>query len=83
MPNEYEARLEREVWGCVKYIGIPYETVMKMPIYKRKDYIRLHNEEQEGITKQREKDNSKNTVSGMMINDYAKLEQANNDNRQY
>lgn len=83
MPNEYETRLEREIWGCVKYIGIPYETVMKMPIYKRKDYIRLHNEEQEGIARQHNKDSSKSTVSGMMINDYAKLEQANKDNRNY
>lgn len=82
LPNEYEARLDREIWGCVKYIGIPYETVMRMPIYKRKNFIRMHNEEQEGIKQKEEAANNKNKVNGELINNFAKMEQANQINRE-
>ena len=83
MPNEYEAKLDKEVWGCVKYIGIPYETVMKMPVYKRKNFIRMHNEEQAGIDHKRNLEENRNKVSGELINDYAKLEQANKINKNF
>jgi hypothetical protein len=43
LPNEYERQLKEEIWGCFKYIGIPMETLMNMPISDRKYYIMLHN----------------------------------------
>ena len=44
LPNEYERQLKEEIWGCFKYIGIPMETIMSMPIQDRKFYIIKHNE---------------------------------------
>lgn len=43
LPNEYERIFKEELWGCFKYIGIPMETLMNMPIADRKYYIMLHN----------------------------------------
>lgn len=38
-----------EIWGCVKHVGIPYDTVMRMPIHNRRYFIMRHNEEQERL----------------------------------
>ena len=43
LPDEYERSFKEELWGCFKYIGIPMETLMNMPISDRKFYIMLHN----------------------------------------
>ena len=43
LPNEYERIFKEEIWGCFKYIGIPMDTLMNMPIADRKFYIMLHN----------------------------------------
>lgn len=43
LPTEYERTFKEEIWGCFKYIGIPMETLMNMPISDRKFYIMLHN----------------------------------------
>lgn len=43
LPNEYERIFKEELWGCFKYIGIPMETLMNMPISDRKFYIMMHN----------------------------------------
>jgi hypothetical protein len=43
LPNEYERIFKEELWGCFKYIGIPMDTLMNMPIADRKFYIMLHN----------------------------------------
>jgi hypothetical protein len=47
LPSEYERSLRDEIWGCFKYIGIPMETVMRLPIQERKYYIHKHNKEVE------------------------------------
>jgi hypothetical protein len=43
LPNQYERIFKEELWGCFKYIGIPMDTLMNMPIADRKFYIMLHN----------------------------------------
>lgn len=43
LPDEYEKNFKEEIWGCFKYIGIPMETLMNMPISDRKFYIMMHN----------------------------------------
>lgn len=79
MPNDYEETLNNEIWGCVKFVGIPYDTVMSMPVYKRKDIIRRHNEyvEEENRKYGGEGQHTEN------INQYAKMDQQNKANRGY
>ena len=73
--SESEKNLVDEIWGCFKYIGIPIETLKKMPTRERKYYIQMHN-------KQTENDNSKRnkTHNNMNLNSYAKMEQSNLQN---
>ena len=42
-PNFAQA-LKEELFGCFKYIHIPYSELMAMPTKDRKYYIRKHNE---------------------------------------
>ena len=39
-----EQYLKEELWGCFKYIKIPFETLYRMPVRERKFYIQKHNE---------------------------------------
>lgn len=61
-----------EIWGCVKHVGIPYDTIMKMPIQNRRYFIQRHNEEQDKISK--EVNGNKNTTSffGENVNGFSK-----------
>jgi hypothetical protein len=43
LPSEYEKSFKEELWGCFKYIGIPMDTLMNMPVSDRKFYIMMHN----------------------------------------
>lgn len=43
-PNA-ERYLKEELWGCFKYIKIPFDTLKKMPTRDRKFYIKRHNEQ--------------------------------------
>ncbi len=40
---DYDKNLAEELFGCFKYIGIPINTLYKMPIRERKFYIARHN----------------------------------------
>lgn len=42
-PN-FAQTLREELFGCFKYIHIPYSELMNMPTKDRKYYIRRHNE---------------------------------------
>ena len=42
-PN-YQTTLKEELFGCFKYIHIPMDTLMKMPVKDRRYYIKRHNE---------------------------------------
>lgn len=70
LPSEYDRYYKEEIWGCFKHIGIPMETLMKMPIQDRKFYIYKHNTEQNELM------NSSNNKNGSSdINKYAKESQ--------
>jgi hypothetical protein len=43
LPSEYEKSFKEELWGCFKYMGIPMDTLMNMPVSDRKFYIMMHN----------------------------------------
>lgn len=40
---EYENNLKEELFGCFKYIGIPFDVLNTMAIRDRKYYINQHN----------------------------------------
>lgn len=69
-PN-YEQNLKDELFGCFKYIGIPFDTLERMPVRDRKYYINRHNK----IT---EEENNKhkhtNTITGDMINAFTDID---------
>lgn len=60
-PN-FAQTLREELFGCFKYIHIPYSELMTMPTKDRKYYIRRHNE----VTNE-EKEKSNSTSSTMTI----------------
>jgi len=41
---DFAKTLREELFGCFKYIHIPYSELMTMPTRDRKYYIRRHNE---------------------------------------
>ena len=36
-----------EIYGCVNYLNLPYDTVMNLPVYVRKFWIKKHNRQVE------------------------------------
>lgn len=70
-----DKNLWEELWGCVNYLKIPFETVMSMPVYIRKFWILKHNE----ATSQQNSGSGGKTASidGQSINAYAQIEQGN------
>jgi hypothetical protein len=62
---------KEEIWGCFKYIGIPMDTLMNMPISDRKFYIMLHNKT-EG---QRSDDNVSQEMSTNDVEKYNMMRQ--------
>lgn len=84
LPDDYEQRLQDEIYGCFKYIGIPIETVYHMPVQNRRYFIMRHNAEQEHAIAEQEslaRQNSNTTRTNSGLNTYAKLEQQNNRRR--
>ena len=82
LPSDYELALQEELWGCFRYIGISYDTLLKMPIQQRRFIIMKHNEEQEGITKERERQKHGGNsvmVNGESVNYFAKMDQNANE----
>lgn len=78
MPDKYEESFWEEIWGCVNYIKIPYETVMNMPVRERKIWIQRHNIEQERL---KGNDNHNGVdITGEAINKYASMEQKKKEN---
>jgi len=62
----YSKTLKEELFGCFKYIHIPYSELMKMPTKDRKYYIRRHNE----VTS---KENEEGTSTGLSIEEMQDL----------
>jgi hypothetical protein len=66
-PN-YERNLKDELFGCFKYIGIPFDILDRMPTRDRKFYIAKHN----GIMEE-EKSHDVSKVNGEMINKFTDM----------
>lgn len=68
-----------EIYGCVNYLNLPYETVMNLPTYVRKFWIKKHNRtvEEEEAEMERAKlgQSSGEMISGEGINAFAEREQ--------
>lgn len=68
-----------EIYGCVNYLNLPYDTVMNLPVYVRKFWIKKHNysvEEQNAeIEKEKLKNSGGSFISGEGLNAFAELEQ--------
>ena len=67
-----------EIWGCVKYIELPYEVVWNMPVYIRKLWISKHNKEN-NPNKNQESEGF-DILNSSTINTYAALEQTKQAN---
>lgn len=73
--EDTEWALWEELFGCVEYLKIPYDTILRMPVHVRKFWINRHNQ---AIKKEKDvKDGYTRTVEGVGVNAFAALEQAN------
>ena len=72
--SQYELAFWNEIYGCVNYLNLPYETVMNMPIYVRKFWIQKHNKMAEEREQPTNSGNGK-TITGEALNDFAAIEQ--------
>ena len=61
-----------EIWGCVKHVGIPYDTVMRMPIHNRRYFILRHNDEQEKISSSLDKNKGSTQFFGENVNSFSR-----------
>lgn len=73
--------MKDEIWGCTHYMGIPLETVMRLPIQDRRYYIQKHNAEQAALKTRYEKQSGYHSYDGETINQFARNEQENIKNR--
>lgn len=77
--SEYERSFWNEIYGCVTYLNLPYDTVMNLPVYIRKYWIQKHNhraEEEEEEKNMQEWMGKGGKTSGIALNGFAKAEQA-------
>jgi len=77
---EYEASFWEEIYGCVNYLNLPYDTVMNLPIYIRKFWIRKHNQKANEEEENAENMTAGNKVGGVALNAYARIEQGSEKN---
>ena len=75
---DYEGNLKEELFGCFKYVGIPFDVLDRMPTRDRKYYIMRHNRsvEEENARMKHEMGEHSNT-NDVDIDAYTKLEQSN------
>jgi hypothetical protein len=71
-PNDYSEALLDEIYGCFKYIGIPIDTLMHMPVQTRKYFISKHNHDCEELDKKYNNDKTIN-VSGENTSVYTQM----------
>ena len=71
-PNDYANALLDEIYGCFKYIGIPIDTVMNMPVQDRKYFISRHNHDCDELNKKYGNDNSVN-ITGEGTSQYTQM----------
>ena len=74
-PKDYADALLDEIYGCFKYIGIPIDTVMNMPVQNRKYFISRHNHDCEEMNKKYNGGHS-STVTGEDTESYTEISMA-------
>ena len=77
---EYEYSFWNEIYGCVNYLNLPYDTVMNLPVYIRKFWIQRHNRQVEEEERGMDNMNEKDKVGGVQLNAYARIEQGSKQN---
>lgn len=70
--DDYANALLDEIYGCFKYIGIPIDTVMNMPVQNRKYFISRHNRDCDELNKKYTNDNSIN-ITGEGTSQYTQI----------
>lgn len=71
-PDTYGNALLDEIYGCFKYIGIPIQTVMNMPVQTRKYFIARHNKECDDLEHKYHKSNT-TTLTGEATSKYTQI----------
>jgi hypothetical protein len=71
-PDDYGNALLDEIYGCFKYIGIPIDTVMNMPIQNRKYFIMRHNAECEELNNRHSNEKNIN-MTGEATSKYSEI----------
>lgn len=75
---DYERLLKEELFGCFKYIKIPFSELNRMPIRDRKYYIMRHNESVEAENEEyRARQNGGNSSKTNAIDRYTDVDQSN------
>lgn len=41
----YKDYLDEEMYGCFKRVGVPYDTLFRMPVKERRNIIRMYNKD--------------------------------------
>ena len=72
--------LKEELFGCFKYIKIPFDELMRMPVRDRKFYILKHNEVVDA--EKEEYESSKNGSKTEAIDKFTDIDQKNSKNFQ-
>ena len=74
---EYERLLKEELFGCFKYIKIPFDELLKMPIRDRKFYILKHNESADAERREYEDMQKGSSTKTEAIDAYTDIDQQN------
>lgn len=78
MSSNAEIYLKEELWGCFKYIKIPFDILYKMPTRERKFYIKRHNDtiKEENEQYENAQGNNSSTTHTTDVNKFAAMSQS-------
>ena len=74
---DYERLLKEELFGCFKYIKIPFDELLKMPVRDRKFYILKHNEDADAERREYEERQKGGTTKTEAIDAFTDIDQQN------
>ncbi len=78
--QESEYAFWNEIYGCVNYLNLPYDTVMNLPIHIRKFWIKRHNRQAEEEEKEMAEREDSKKIGGVQLNGFARTEQGRIEN---
>jgi hypothetical protein len=79
---DYERLLKEELFGCFKYIKIPFDELLKMPVRDRKFYILKHNEAVDAEKEEYENRQKGGVAKTEAIDAFTDVDQSNLKNRE-